>query len=259
MDENPRRPRVDSDGVRAFDGGARRRGAIGRLLVTTLVTGAAVVIALSALAVLFVRRDAGGEAPKEERPAAVALPRVASAAATPVLRRVAPDVPRAPDDAAPARRSTPAARPAGSEHAAAGPAASAKPAAQRGAASEDEERRQMERMAEDYVDALRASGETRGLAAFPPKGTDPIKTGLVVPEGFELPEGYLRHYQTTDDGQRLEAILMFSPDYQLVDADGRPIPMPKDGIVPPDMAPPGMPLRTLELPKARPDSDDGAR
>ncbi len=117
----------------------------------------------------------------------------------------------------------------------------------------------MERMAEDYVDALRASGETRGLAAFPPKGTDPIKTGLVVPEGFALPEGYLRHYQTTDDGQRLEAILMFSPDYQLVDADGRPIPMPKDGIVPPEMAPPGMPLRTLELPKPRRDADDGTR
>ena len=32
------------------------------------------------------------------------------------------------------------------------------------------------------------------------------------PEGYPLPDGYVRHYQATDDGQRIEPILMFAPD-----------------------------------------------
>ena len=56
-----------------------------------------------------------------------------------------------------------------------------------------------------------------GIGLFPPPGTDPIKVGIVVPDDFELPEGYLRHYQVTDDGQELEPILLFHPDYELLD------------------------------------------
>jgi hypothetical protein len=88
-----------------------------------------------------------------------------------------------------------------------------------------------------------------GIALFPPPGTKPIKKGLVVPEGFELPPGYVRHYQSTDDGQQVPAILMFHPDYKPVDANGQPIPLPANRIVPPEMAPPGMPIQTLDLPK----------
>jgi hypothetical protein len=103
----------------------------------------------------------------------------------------------------------------------------------------------------EVIKALREAGETEGIAAFPPPGTDPLKSGIVVPEDYEVPEGYVRHYQTTDDGRQLGAILMFSPDYEFVDSAGRPVPLPADGIVPPDMAPPGLPIRMLELPKTR--------
>jgi hypothetical protein len=114
----------------------------------------------------------------------------------------------------------------------------------------DQENKQIEKVAQDVIAGMRAAGETTGLAAFPPPGTNPVKPGLVVPNDFQLPEGYIRHYQTTDDGKRLEPILMFSPDYQFVDDAGNPITVPADGIVPPGMAPKGMPLRSLDVPGA---------
>jgi hypothetical protein len=117
------------------------------------------------------------------------------------------------------------------------------------AATEDEGS-QFESLARDLIERLRASGETGGIAVFPPPGTNPVRTGIVVPDEFELPEGYVRYYQITDDGRRLEPILMFSPDYDFVGPDGQPIAVPKDGIVPPDMAPPGLPVRMLEVPGA---------
>jgi hypothetical protein len=86
-----------------------------------------------------------------------------------------------------------------------------------------------------------------GIAVFPPPGTDPIKRGIIVPEGFELPPGYVRHYQVTDDGERVPAILMFHPDYQPIDERGAPIPLPEDRVVPPEMAPPGLPIQMLEV------------
>ena len=94
-----------------------------------------------------------------------------------------------------------------------------------------------------------------GIGLFPPPGTDPIKVGIVVPDDFELPEGYLRHYQVTDDGQQLEPILLFHPDFELLDAAGRPVPLPADRVVPPELAPPGLPPRLLEVPPPR---DEGA-
>ncbi len=96
--------------------------------------------------------------------------------------------------------------------------------------------------------ALRDSGETGGLAAFNPPGTSPPMVGLAVPEDFPLPEGYVRHHQVTDDGQPIEAILMFAPDYVLRDAAGRVVPIPEDRVVPPELAPPGLALRQIEIP-----------
>lgn len=98
----------------------------------------------------------------------------------------------------------------------------------------------------EYIAALRAAGETEGIAAFNPPGTDPIKSGIIVPDDYELPPGYARRYQTLDDGTDVPPILMFSPGYEFLDADGNPIPLPDDLIVPPAMAPPDLPVRVLE-------------
>ena len=100
--------------------------------------------------------------------------------------------------------------------------------------------------AKDVIPGLIASGETGGIAVFPLPGTKPVKRGIVVPEDFALPEGYVRHYQMTDDGRQLPPILMFHPDYQFVDERGAPVPLPEDRVVPPDMAPSGLPIRMLE-------------
>jgi len=99
---------------------------------------------------------------------------------------------------------------------------------------------------EEQTYTLLKPGEHAGLDVFPPPGTKPIKRGIVVPDDFELPPGYVRHYQTTDDGRRLPPILMFHPDYAGVDAHGNPVVVPEDRIVPPEMAPPGLPVETLD-------------
>ena len=57
----------------------------------------------------------------------------------------------------------------------------------------------------------------RGMALFPPMGTQPLQAGLVVPDDYTLPPGYTRHYQVTDDGQQLPPILKYSPDYEFFD------------------------------------------
>jgi hypothetical protein len=100
----------------------------------------------------------------------------------------------------------------------------------------------------EVIDRLHQAGVHTGLGAFNPPGTRPPLIGLAVPEGFVLPAGYVRHYQATDDGQRIEAILMFAPDYQLVDAAQQPVAMPKDRVVPPELAPPGLPIRRIVVP-----------
>ena len=100
----------------------------------------------------------------------------------------------------------------------------------------------------EVIDRLQQAGVTGGLAAFSPPGTRPPLIGLAVPEDFVLPDGYVRHYQATDDGQRIEPILMFSPDHAFVDAANRPIAIPKDRVVPPELAPPGLPIRRIVIP-----------
>jgi len=94
----------------------------------------------------------------------------------------------------------------------------------------------------DVIDRLHAAGVHSGLGAFNPPGTKPPLVGLAVPEDFVLPPGYVRHYQATDDGQRIEPILMFSPDVRW------PFAIPADRVVPPELAPPGLPIRRIEIP-----------
>jgi len=94
--------------------------------------------------------------------------------------------------------------------------------------------------AADVIVALREEGVHDGIAAFGIPGTQPPKSGILVPEEFELPEGYVRHYQSTDDGEQLPAILMFHPDYEFVNEQGGVVKLPDDMVVRPDMAPPGL-------------------
>lgn len=103
----------------------------------------------------------------------------------------------------------------------------------------------------EVIEGLRAAGIRSGLAAFNPPGTSPPLVGLAVPPEFPLPEGYVRHHQVTDDGQDIEPILMFHPDYQFVDAAGRTVSLPPDRVVPPHLAPPGLPLRQVRIPPPR--------
>ncbi|MGV8944754.1 hypothetical protein [Thermomonas sp.] len=100
----------------------------------------------------------------------------------------------------------------------------------------------------EVIARLNQAGVQTGLGAFSPPGTSPPMVGLAVPEDFELPDGYVRHYQATDDGQRIDPILMYSPDFELLDAAGRPMRMPPDRVVPPNLAPPGLPIRLIKIP-----------
>ena len=95
----------------------------------------------------------------------------------------------------------------------------------------------------NLIKAMNEAGIRTGIAAFNPPGTSPPLEGLAVPADFELPPGYVRHHQATDEGGTIEPILMFSPDLVLRDAQGRPIALPANRVVPPELAPPGLPLR----------------
>lgn len=100
----------------------------------------------------------------------------------------------------------------------------------------------------EVISRLHQAGVHTGLGAFNPPGTRPPLIGLAVPEDFVLPPGFVRHHQATDDGQRIEPILMFAPDQAFVDAAGRPLVIPKDRVVPPELAPPGLPIRRIVVP-----------
>jgi hypothetical protein len=100
----------------------------------------------------------------------------------------------------------------------------------------------------ELIGALHDVGIRTGIGAFNPPGTSPPLEGLAVPEDYELPEGYVRHYQSTDEGVPIEPILMFAPDFTLYDANGRPIAMPENRVVPPELAPPGLPPRRVRIP-----------
>lgn len=106
---------------------------------------------------------------------------------------------------------------------------------------------------EEPAYTIDVTGEHPGMKLFPPAGTKPIQRGILVPDDFELPPGYVRHHQATDDGQRVPAILKFHPDYDWLDSEGHPISLPADRVVPPELAPPGLPIRMLEPPPVRSD------
>lgn len=99
----------------------------------------------------------------------------------------------------------------------------------------------------EVIEALQHAGVRTGLGAFNPPGTSPPLEGLAVPDDFDLPQGYVRHHQVTDGGVPIEPILMFSPDFTLYDAQGRAIPMPANRVVPPELAPPGLPPRRVRV------------
>jgi hypothetical protein len=100
----------------------------------------------------------------------------------------------------------------------------------------------------EVITRLNEAGVSTGLGAFSPPGTRPPLIGLAVPEDYALPPGYVRHHQATDDGQRIEAILMFAPGFQLLDAQQKPVEMPANRVVPPELAPPGLPIRRIVIP-----------
>ena len=100
----------------------------------------------------------------------------------------------------------------------------------------------------ELIEALQHAGVRTGIGAFNPPGTSPPLVGLAVPDDLQLPSGYARHHQVTDQGVPIEPILVFSPGFTLYDAQGKPIPMPANGVVPPELAPPGMPLRRVRIP-----------
>ncbi|MBL8296714.1 MAG: hypothetical protein JNN30_00065 [Rhodanobacteraceae bacterium] len=102
--------------------------------------------------------------------------------------------------------------------------------------------------AAEIIRALHEMGDHSGIGAFNPPGTSPPLRGLAVPDDFDLPQGYVRHHQVTDEGEPLEPILMFSPDGVFVDASGREMTIPLDRVVPPEMAPPGLPIREIRIP-----------
>ncbi|MGH0038261.1 MAG: hypothetical protein ACQGVK_24785 [Myxococcota bacterium] len=87
-----------------------------------------------------------------------------------------------------------------------------------------------------------------GLGNVPAPGTKPLMEGVVVPDDYPLPEGFMRHYQVTDKGESLEPILRLHPDYELLDENGDPIPLGPGRIVPPEWVPGDMPVRKLEMP-----------
>ena len=110
----------------------------------------------------------------------------------------------------------------------------------------------------EVIERLHREGIRDGLGAFNPPGTSPPLVGIAVPEDYPLPEGYVRHHQTTDDGQDIEAILMFSPDYQFFDAAGQPIQVPANRVVPPQWAPSGLPIRQVRIPPPLAAGEGGA-
>jgi hypothetical protein len=89
-----------------------------------------------------------------------------------------------------------------------------------------------------------------GIELFPPMGTKRARAGIMVPEDFPLPEGFVRHHQVSDSGEQLPAILMVHPDYQILDEKGNPVADRSNPVVPPEYAPEGLPIQMLELPEA---------
>lgn len=109
----------------------------------------------------------------------------------------------------------------------------------------------------EVIARLHMAGVFSGLGAFSPPGTRPPMLGLAVPDDFILPPGYMSHHQATDDGQRIEAILMFAPDHESFDSALHPTQIPKNRVVPPELAPVGLIPRQIVIPALRDSSNFG--
>lgn len=217
----PTRPaddRRDPDGMRV----ERRTSAARTYGLIALALAGPIVLTIGAVAVI--RSSSSGERAGTPRPAVAAMaesdPEVVAAAAP-----AAPTAARSPERVLPRRVAVPLA---------------ADPAGLGGTPTPKPEKPRREIDAADAIAALREEGIHDGIAAFGIPGSHPPKAGILVPEELELPEGYVRHYQSTDDGEQLPAILMFHPDYEFVNEAGQVVQLPEDGVVTPDMAPPGV-------------------
>ncbi|MBI4518049.1 MAG: hypothetical protein HY699_19775 [Deltaproteobacteria bacterium] len=230
-DNRPKKPRVDEDGVRVVRTANVRTG-VWLLAAAIGLVGLAVFLFIRPI--LSQRSREPTQASAVARGATVSGQQPATAPGTKPLHAPAGARVRVPHVPTRALVPQPAgeARPAGSEPDHAQDSAPAEPGQDDDTAAAEEE-------------------EKAGIALFPPPGTKPIKRGMVVPEDFAIPPGYVRHYQATDDGKRLPAILMFHPDYKPVDEHGEPLAIPDDRVVPPEMAPPGLAVQMLEVPEVR--------
>jgi hypothetical protein len=217
------------DGIRVVDDGPGR-------VVRMLLVAAAAVAVVTAVLIALGRRSRG-----RASAASGASPRVAAAPTVPA----APGTPAAPAPPAAVARDAPV-------DAQAEPVVRAvdRLRARRRAEAAAHAGTPPELDARDVIEYLRSRGERTGIAAFEPPGTDPPKSGIIVPDDFPLPEGYVRHYQSDDDGNPLPPILMFHPDFEFVDENGNRVALPENRVVPPELAPSGLPIRMLDAPKA---------
>jgi len=227
--------RVDADGVVEVRTAPRSRVELASALV--------LVLAAAGLAWLALRPTDGDPAAAPGAPAAATSPLAAggppgatAAAGTRRTPAAPASAPRAPADAA---------RVAAASSSASGDAADDLDGS---GAEEDEEPPSTEDA--PVFEYAPPGQEHSGLAAFPPLGTKPLVSGILVPDGFQLPSGYVRHYQATDDGRMLPPVLLFHPDHAPLDAEGRPLLDTKDRVVPPEQAPPGLPIEYLAPPPA---------
>ena len=175
-----RKARVDPDGIRVFDEGPNRRAARVRRVVTIAAIVTMLVVVVTTTALVELRRESAVPADR-----AVSIPSRETPSSAPKKVVRAPSTPRQDVPASePAREPAPTG---------AGPGA-APPSTATGAD------RSLEGLVRGVYEGLAAHGDGEGIAVFPPKGTNPPKSGLVVPEDFPLPEGYVRYYQVTTRG-----------------------------------------------------------
>ncbi len=225
----PAKDRRDADGVRVVRTASPTRA------YWLIALAIAAPIALTLLAVAIVRRSPTDEPAKV--PGAVAAAVAASESEPGPAAPAAPTAIRSPERVIPRRVAAPLVQDRAANDATPTP----KP---------EKPRREID--AADAIVMLREEGIHDGIAAFGIPGSHPPKSGILVPEELELPEGYVRHYQSTDDGEELPAILMFHPDYEFVNEAGEVVKTPDDGVVPPEMAPPGIDTsQVLDVPERK--------
>lgn len=255
---NERNPRpddngrsVDPDGVRivAGDPSARRRSAVLQLLALLFAGGCI------GYAIMPRSPSAPSQAAKPRSGATTSPPAAPVAAASPLPAAATAAAPGTATAAGTSRRNLTPRRSASRKAASEEPSDNPELEGLFPPPAPGEKPREI--TAGEYIQALHDAGIYEGIGAFNPPGTSPPLEGLAVPEDYQLPDGYVRHFQATDDGQSIEPILMYSPDYEFFDADGNPVPIPEDRVVRPEDVPPGFPIRPIVIPPKREPGDLG--